>query len=89
MSNSLNKTSDLLIRSFLVRDLSDLLTSIIFHFGEGPERFAHVAHLKRGNEQIPRFFLLTKNVQKRTKKYDFSQNLGANRSLIFISAPVT
>ena len=87
MSNSLNKTSDLLIHSFLVRDLSDLLTSIIF--GEGPERFAHVAHLKRGNEQIPRFFLLTKNVQKRTKKYDFSQNLGANRSLIFICAPVT
>ena len=34
--------------SFLVDDLSDLLTSLIY--GEPSERFAHIAHQKRGNE---------------------------------------
>ena len=34
-------------RSFLVSNLSDLLTSLIF--GERPERFTHIAHQKRGN----------------------------------------
>ena len=42
MSDSLKKMSDSLIRSFLVSDLSDSLTSLIF--GEQPERFAHIAH---------------------------------------------
>ena len=37
-------------RSFLVSDLSDLLT--LFIFGERPEQFAHIAHHKWGNEQI-------------------------------------
>ena len=35
-------------RSFLVSYLSDSLTSLIF--GEGPERFNHIAYQKRGNE---------------------------------------
>ena len=56
MSDSLKKTSDLLICSFLVSDLSDSL--IVNHFwqatwvncswslifGERPEQFAHIAH---------------------------------------------
>ena len=41
MSDLLKKTSDLLICSFLVSDLSDSLTSLIF--GEQPEQFAHIA----------------------------------------------
>ena len=76
MSVLLKKMSDLLIfgeqperfahgRSFLVSDLSDLLTSLIF--GEQPERFAHIAHQKRENEQIPHF-LNKKNVYKTYKK---------------------
>ncbi len=67
MSDSLKKTSDSLIRSFLVSDLSNSLTSLIFGeqperfahlliFGEQPERFANIAHPKRGNEQIAHFF---------------------------------
>ena len=54
MSNLLKKTSDSLIHSFLVSNLSDLLTSLIF--GERPEWFAHIAHKKRGNEWIANFF---------------------------------
>ena len=53
MSDLLKKTSDLLIfgerpariahgRSFLVCNLSDLLTLLIF--GDRPEQFAHIAH---------------------------------------------
>ena len=39
-------------RSFLVSDLSNSLTSLIF--GERPEQFefAHIAHQKRGNKRI-------------------------------------
>ena len=44
LSDSLKKTSDSLIRSFLVSDLGDLLTSLIF--GEWPERFTHIADQK-------------------------------------------
>ena len=39
----------------LVRDLRDLLTSLIF--GERPVLFAHIAH-KKGNEWIPHFFYI-------------------------------
>ena len=67
MSNSLKKNkrfAHLLIfgelperfahgRSFLVSDLSNLLTLLIF--GEWPERFAHIAPQKWGNEQIAHF----------------------------------
>ena len=56
------KMSDSLICSFLVSDLSDSLTSLIF--GERPERFAHQ---KWGNEQIAHFFN-KKNYIKYTKK---------------------
>ena len=42
MSDSLKKMSDSLIRSFLVSNLSDSLTSLIF--GERPEQFSHIAH---------------------------------------------
>ena len=42
MSDSLKKMRDSLIRSFLVSNLSDLLTSLIF--GERPERFTYIAH---------------------------------------------
>ena len=41
-------------RSFLVSNLSDLLTSLIF--GKRPERFTHIAHQKRGNKQFAHFF---------------------------------
>ena len=37
-------------RSFLVSELGDLLTSLIF--GERPEQFAHIAHQKRGNRSF-------------------------------------
>ena len=47
--------------SFLVSDLSDTLTLLIF--GEQPEQFAYIAHWKRGNERITHFFNL-KNVYK-------------------------
>ena len=50
----LKKTSDSLIGSFLVSDLRDSLTLLIF--GERPERFAHIPHKKRGNERIAHFF---------------------------------
>ena len=39
--------------SFLVNNFSNLFTSLIF--GERPERFAHIAHWKRGNEWIAHF----------------------------------
>ena len=42
MSDLLKKLINSLIRLFLVSDLSDLLTSLIFC--EKPERFAHIAH---------------------------------------------
>ena len=58
------------IRSFLVSNLSDSLTMLIF--GERPERFAHIALLKRGNERIACFFKLTKKRTKWTIKYDYS-----------------
>ena len=41
-SDSLKKMSNSLICLFLVSNLSDSLTSLIF--GERPERFAHIAH---------------------------------------------
>ena len=47
--------------SFLVSDLSDLLTSLIF--GELPRRFAYNAHQNGGNERIAHF-LNKKNVFK-------------------------
>ena len=53
ISDSLKKTSDSLIHSFLVSNLSDSLTLIIF--GEQPETFPHIAHQKRGNELIANF----------------------------------
>ena len=81
-------------RSFLVRDLSTSLTLLIF--GEGPEHFAHIAHFWRGTWVIRShsslkkskwanrsgFFKLTKNVKKRTNKYDFSQQF-LSKLLIF------
>ena len=48
-------------RSFLVSDLSDSLTSLIF--GERFEQFAHIAHQKRGKERITHI-LNKKNVYK-------------------------
>ena len=69
MSDSLKKTSDSLICSFLVTDLSNSLTIAHFLwvtwanrswpliFGERPERFAHITHQKRGNERIANFFI--------------------------------
>ena len=53
--------------SFLVSDLSDSLTSLIF--GEQPERFTHIAHLKRGIEGFANFF---NKKFEHTKKQDFS-----------------
>ena len=75
MSDSFKKMSNSLIFcelpeqiahgcSFLVSNLSDLLTSLIF--GEQPEQFAHNAHPKRGNEQIAHF-LNKKTYIKHTK----------------------
>ena len=55
-------------RSFLVSDLSDLLTLLIF--GEPPDRFTHIAHQKRGIEQLAHF-LNKKAVYKTYKKQDF------------------
>ena len=54
--------------SFLVSNQSDLLTSLIF--GERPEKFAHIADQKRGNEQIAHF-LNKKMYIKHTKKIRF------------------
>ena len=53
-----NRSKKRAIYSFLVSDLSDLLTSLIF--GERPERFAHIPHQKRGNERIVNFFYVYK-----------------------------
>ena len=53
MSDLLKKMSNSLIHSFLVIDLSDLLTLLIY--GEQPERFAYIAHQKWGNERIAHF----------------------------------
>ena len=72
MSDSLKKTSDSIIFcerpeqfahgcSFLVSDMSDLLTLLIF--GERSEQFAYIAQRKRGNERITHFFNL-KDVYK-------------------------
>ena len=41
-------------QSFLVSDLSDSPTLLIF--GEQPQRFTHMAHQKRGNERLAHFF---------------------------------
>ena len=57
----------------------DSLTLLIF--GERPEQFAHITHLKRGNERTANFF---KNWQKCTKKYNFSQQF-LSKLLIFLS----
>ena len=54
--------------SFLVSNLSDLLTSLIF--GELPRRFAYNAHQKGGNERIAHF-LNKKNVYKTHTKKKF------------------
>ena len=46
-------------------DLSNSLVLLIF--GESPERLAHIAHYKRGNERIACLKKKrTKNVQKNT-----------------------
>ena len=49
-------------RSFLVNDLSNLLT--LLFFGERPEQFAHIAHQKTANEPVAHFL----NKKKRIKK---------------------
>ena len=63
--------------SFLVSDLCNLLTLLIF--GERPKWFAHE---KRGNEWIAQFFF---NIQKTYQKYNFSQIFGSNRSFAHLS----
>ena len=67
MSDSLKKTSDSLICSFLVSNLSDSLTIAHFFwamwanrswsliYGERPKHFTHIAHQKRGNERFAHF----------------------------------
>ena len=57
------KMSDSLICSFLVSE------PLFCH--EQPERFAHIALLKRGNEQIPHFF----NLQKTYKNTILFKNI--------------
>ena len=64
--------SDSLICSFLVSE------PLFCH--EQPERFAHIALLKRGNEQIPHFF----NLQKTYKNTILFKNIWANCSF-FVS----
>ena len=59
-------------------DLSNSLVLLIF--GESPERLAHIAHYKRGNERIA--CLKKKMYKKCTKKYDFSQ-VFLSESLVF------
>ena len=67
MSDLLIKTRDSLIRSFLVSDLSDWLTSLIF--GERPERFAHIAQQKEGMRKFEiAQFQNKKSYIKHTKK---------------------
>ena len=78
MSDSLKKMSDSLIRFFLVSNLSNSLTLLIF--GEWPERFAHIK--KEGMSQSARFFHLQKNVEKPYKKYYLSQK-NLSESLVF------
>ena len=56
------KMSDSLIRSFLVSDLSDSLTSLIWF--ERNERFTHIAHQKRGNERKFSILWRTKSLKK-------------------------
>ena len=65
-------------RSFLVSNLSDSLTSLIF--GERPEGFAHIAHLKRGNERITHFVNKKTYIKHTEKKilYFFSQHFLSN-----------
>ena len=52
-------------RSFLVSDLSDMLTLLLF--GERSELLTHTAHQKRGNERFTHFFK-KKLYIKHTKK---------------------
>ena len=54
MSDLLKKMSDSLIRSFLVSDLSNSLTSLIF--SERPEQFAHIAHQTEERSESLIFF---------------------------------
>ena len=54
MRDSLNKMSDSLIHSFLVSEMSDLLTSLIWF--EQNERFTHIAHQKKRKWAIRSFF---------------------------------
>ena len=55
-------------RSFLVSNLGDLLTSLIF--GEQPEPFPHIADYKRSMSEL---LNLKKMYKKRTIKYDLSK----------------
>ena len=61
--------------------MSDLSSSLVLLiFSESPERLAHIAHYKRGNERIA---CLKKNTYKKcTKKYEFSQ-IFMSESLVF------
>ena len=62
MSDSLKKTGALLICSFLVSDLSDLLKSLILM---SDLRYSLTSHSKKeGISESLGFFLLTKNVPK-------------------------
>ena len=58
------KMSDSLILSFLVSDLSDLLTSLIFN--EQPERFTHIAHKK---EEMSDSLIFSKFNKKTLRKH--------------------
>ena len=86
MSDLLQKMSDSLICSFLVNYLSDSLTLLIF--GERPERFTHIAHQKKGNEQFANFFnnFFFKSYIKHTKHkiLDFFSQHFLSESLIRI-----
>ena len=55
MSDSLKKANNLLIQSFLVSNLRDLLT--LLSFDERPERFAHITHKKEGMSKLLGFFI--------------------------------
>ena len=66
MSDFLKKTSDSLIRSFLVSHLSHSLTSLIF--GEWPEWFAHIALTKNEGMSESLNFFKQKTYIKHTKK---------------------
>ena len=73
--------------SFVVCDLSDLLTSIIF--GELPELFAHIAHQKWGNERIAHFFKEKTYINLLKNKIldfiaNFFEQIAHGRSLSFL-----